>query len=153
MALALVTASIPTAFAQTAPTTTPDTSGTTTPPTAPTGKDKDKGLKKLAKVLTPAELAQYQKDQAAALAANPDLKKEADALAAQRATLKSQGDSAPPDAKSTLKLASKEHAKKVEIAMLKIDPSIQPVLAKIKAAHKADKNAGAGAPAPAPATT
>ncbi len=141
LALALGTASVTAAFAQTTPTTTttPASTTPTTPP--PTGK----GKHNLESVLTPAEKAQLDKDMAAALAANPDLKTEADNLKAQHKALKSQGASASTDDKKALKMQAKEHEQKMQVAMLKLDPSVAPILAKIKAAHKEEKHATASA--------
>jgi hypothetical protein len=143
MALALGTASVTGAFAQTTP-ATPTTPAPTTPttPATPTGKG---GKHNLDAVLTPAEKAQYEKDMAAALAANPALQTEADSLKAQHKALKKQGDSASADDKQALKAQIKEHAQKVQVAMLKLDPSVAPILAKIKAAHKEAKHATANA--------
>ncbi len=143
LTLALGTASVTGAFAQTT-STTPTTAATMLP--APGTPDTSKkGEKHLAKILTPAELAQYQKDQAAVLAANPDLKTEADNLKAQHEALKSQGASASADAKAALKAAHKDYEEKMQIAMLKLDPSVAPILAKLNAAHKEGKHATANA--------
>jgi len=131
LALALGAFSVTAAFAQ----TTPTTPAATTP--APATKAKHGAEASL----TPAELAQLEKDRAAVLAANPDLKTEADALKAQHKSLKGQG----PDAKTAFRAQMKEHEQKMEVAMLKLDPSVAPVLAKLKAAHKEKKNAPANA--------
>jgi hypothetical protein len=131
LTLALGTASVTAAFAQTTPTTTPTTPAPTTPVSA-----QGPGINRLGSVLTPAEKAQLEKDHNAVLAANPELKTEADNLKAQHEALKSQGASASADAKAALKAARKEHEEKMQIAMLKIDPSVAPILAKLKAAHK-----------------
>jgi hypothetical protein len=136
LTLALGTASVTGAFAQTTPTTPAPTT-----PAVPT----DGGKHNPDAVLTPDERAQLEKDKAAALAANPDLQTEADNLKAQHEALKSQGASAPADAKQALHAQAKEHMQKLEAAMLKIDPSVAPILAKLKAAHKEAKHAAASA--------
>ncbi len=137
LTLALGTASVTAAFAQTTPVTTPTPPTTSVIPQGP-------GVNNLSTVLTPAEKAQLEKDHAAVLAANPDLKTEADSLKAQHEALKSQGANASPDAKTALKAARKELEQKMQIAMLKIDPSVAPILAKLKAAHK-EKHAASNA--------
>ena len=143
LALALGVASVTAAFAQTTPTTPAPTTPTTP---APTGKGDKGGKHNLDAILTPAEKAQYDKDMAAALAANPALQTEADNLKAQHKALKKQGAStSPTDDKKALKEQAKEHMQKVEVAMLKLDPSVAPILAKLKAAHKEAKHATANA--------
>jgi hypothetical protein len=128
LALALA-ASSPTAFAQTvpAPALTPTTPSTPVPPAAP--------------VLTADEKAHLDKVRTEALATNPDLKTEADSLKAQHQAMKAGGTAASTDDKQAFKVAKKAHEQKLQTAMLKIDPTVAPILAKIKAAHKEKKNA------------
>jgi hypothetical protein len=123
LALALAAGS-PTAFAQT----------TSTPPPAPTTP-----APAAAPVLTADEKAHLEKVRTEALAANPDLKTEGDNLKAQHKALKAQGTAASDDNKQALKALKKEHDEKMQTAMLKIDPTVAPILAKLKAAHKEKK--------------
>ena len=142
LALALGMASASGAFAQ----TTAATPTATTPATAVPDK---KGKHNAEASLTPAESTQLEKDRNAVLAANPDLKAEADALKDQKKAAKGQG----PDAKAAYKQEAKAHEQKVEVAMLKLDPGIAPVLAKLKGAKKAERkaNKNGNTPAPVPA--
>jgi len=133
VALALGTASATGVLAQTTP-TTPATS-TTAIPTTPAPEKK--GKHNVEASLTPAEAAQLEKDRNAVLAANPALKAEADALVEQHKAAKDQG----ADAKAAFKTQKKAHEQKMEVAMLKLDPSVAPILSKIKAAKKADHKA------------
>ncbi len=130
LALALAAGS-PTAFAQTvsAPASTPTTPTAPVPPAGP--------------ILTADEKAHLDKVRTEALAANPDLKTEADTLKAQHQAMKTSGTTASTDDKQAFKVAKKEHEQKLQTAMLKIDPTVAPILAKIKAAHKEKKNASA----------
>jgi len=134
LALALTSACATAAFAQTTPTPAP----ATTPPPADTGGRHGES------VLTPEEKAQLDKDREAALAANPALKTEEDSLKQQHEALKAQGASAPAGSKEALKAQFKAFEEKLDVAMLAIDPSLAPILAKLKAAHK-ERHHDAGA--------
>jgi len=127
-ALALAAGS-PTAFAQTVPTP----ASTPTAPASPAG----------APVLTADEKAHLEKVRDQALAADPNLKTEADSLKAQHQAMKAQGATANADSKQAFKVLKKEHERKLQTAMLKLDPTVAPILAKIKAAHKERKGANA----------
>jgi Spy/CpxP family protein refolding chaperone len=86
------------------------------------------------KFLTEAEKAEFKKAHDAALAADPTLAKEdADMKAAHDA-------GTPPD-----KEAMKAFHEKMDAAMVKADPAVAPILAKIKAHHH-----GPGGPPPPP---
>jgi hypothetical protein len=139
----LGTASAPAVFAQTA------TNAAPTPPAAPT----DNGGRSSAagdtgggrqssgdtgggrqSVLTADEKAQLNKARDAVLAANPDLKTEADNLKQQGAKLRSESDSASDDDRQALKTKIKDHDAKMRAAMLKLDPTLAPIFAKLDAA-------------------
>jgi hypothetical protein len=84
------------------------------------------------------------------LAANPDLKTEQDSLKTQWQDLKSKGDSATPEDRSALRDSMTSHMKKMDAAMLKADPTVGPILEKIKAHMKErfhDHAGQGGAPA------
>ena len=115
LALALGIATITPTFAQT----------DSTPPAAPAK----------ASPLTPEEQAQVKKAQDAALAADPALKTEDEALTKQRADLKSTGASASADDKKALMTQWHDHQDKLHAAMIKIDPTVAPLIEKMKAAH------------------
>ncbi len=87
-----------------------------------------------ASTLTPDEVAQIKKAHDAALAADPALKTEDDTLTKQRDELKANS-SASADDKAAFKAKWHDHQDKLHAAMIKIDPAVQPLLAKMKAAH------------------
>ena len=115
LALALGMATLTPTFAQT----------DSTPPAAPAK----------AAALTAEERAQLTKAHDAALAADPALKTEDDSLTKQRADLKAKGASASADDKAALKAKWTEHQDKLHAAMIKIDPTVAPLIDKMKAAH------------------
>ncbi len=88
-----------------------------------------------APLLTADEKAQLTKDHDAVLAANPDLKTQGDNLKKQSDALKAQGANASQADKDDIKAMHKEYEQKVHAAMLALDPSIAPILAKLAAAH------------------
>jgi hypothetical protein len=135
LALALGTVSVTAAFAQ-----TPAPSGTTpaTPPPADGGGFKhhfDAGL-------TDAEKTQLKNAHDAVIATNPDLKAEEASLKTQRESL---GDNATPEQKQALFTQFHDFHTKMQAAMLKVDPSLAPVFAKLEAAHKGWKHSQAPA--------
>ena len=144
LALAFGIISIPAAIAQTATTPNPSTSISTPPPPvpapAPTGKHGAHGAEA---VLTPAELAHFNQVRSQVLAANTTLAAEGANLKAQKKAAKNSTD--PDTAKAALKAQKKDYEQKLEIAMMKADPTVQPLFAKIKAAKKEKKNAPATA--------
>ena len=133
LALALSVASFTVALAQ----DTPPASDSSAPAAAPAAKKAKGGKSKAPSTLTDAEKDQLMKAHDAALAANPDLQKEADAL-------KAAGAGAAQADKDA-------HKAKMRAAMLKIDPTLQPIFDKQDAAMKAKAAAAAGGAAPAPA--
>jgi hypothetical protein len=128
-ALILGTAGVSTSFAQTTPAPAPDNA---------------KGGH--AAVLTDAEKAELDKARDQVLAANPDLKKESDAVAAQREKVKIAGASASKDDRKAAKQAGHDLEAKLRPAMLKVDPNLAPIFAKLDAAHAARKAAAAATP-------
>jgi len=126
LAFALGTTGITATFAQTPSTTTPSTppaSGTTQPtPDHPS-------------VLTADEKAQLQKARDQVLADNADLKTEGADLAKQHDALKAQGGSATDSDKQAFHTAMHDYHDKLRAAMLKVDPTLAPIFAKLDAAH------------------
>ena len=115
LALALGIATVTPTFAQT----------DSTPPAAPAK----------ASILTPDEAAQVKKAHDAALAADPALKTEDDTLTKQHDDLKAKGNDASAADKEAFKTKWHDHQDKLHAAMIKIDPTVEPLLAKMKAAH------------------
>jgi hypothetical protein len=124
LALALGTAGITATFAQTSPTTTPDSS----PPA--------KTCHHHGAVLSSDEKAQLKKAYEAAIAADPTLKSDGDSLKQQHEALKAKGDAATADEKTALREQWHAFHHKLRTAEMKADPSLGPVFAKLKAAHK-----------------
>jgi len=125
LALALGTASTTATFAQTAP-----TPSTTAPVCTAGGKHHHDS------VLTADEKAQLKKARDAALAADPELKTEQDNLKQQFENLKSEGANATSDEKKALHVQARDFHSKLQAAELKIDPTLAPIFAKLKAAHQ-----------------
>lgn len=126
LALALAGASATAALAQTPATTTPTAPADGTP----------KAHHDHASVLTEAEKAQLKRAHDQVLATNPDLKTEEDNLTKQHEALKTQGDNVTIADKKALHASFREHMQKMHDAMLKFDPTLAPVFAKLEAAHK-----------------
>jgi hypothetical protein len=132
VAFALATAGITATFAQTA------TPGTTTPSTTPAPTctaDGGKHHHGFGNVLTDAEKAQLKKAYETAITSNPSLKTQEDALKQQFKTLKASG-TATDDQKQALHQQMHDLHKQIEAAELAADPTLAPVFAKLKAAHK-----------------
>jgi len=91
--------------------------------------------------LTADDKAKLMKVRTQALADNPDLKTEGDALKKQGQALK--GGNATDAQKDDFTLAMADHMKKVKAAMVKIDPSVEPLVDQWMAEMKA-KRAAAG---------
>ncbi len=70
------------------------------------------------------------------LANNPDLKAEQEDLVKQRQALKGQGTNASKDDRKALRQKSIAHEKKMQNAMLQVDPSLAPVFEQIDQAMK-----------------
>ncbi len=99
------------------------------------------------KILTPAERQQLETAKKAVLEANPDLKKQAEDLRAERKTLRADGN-ATPDQKQALMEKWMAFEESLRAPELKQDPTLQPIFDKIDAAMKA-KGLGSNAAAPA----
>ncbi len=133
VALALGTAGVTATFAQT---TTPST--TTTPPTDTTGGDwHHHGWKHHHdSVLSAAEKAQLKKARETALAANPTLKTQKDALKAQFEALKSANPPATKEQFQALHQQKEQLHTQLRAAELAADPTLGPVFQKLDAAHQ-----------------
>jgi hypothetical protein len=95
----------------------------TPPPDAQTAKEN-----KMLAFLTPAEQVQYATARAKALTDNPDLKSEGDVLLQQASSVMSDGK---PEEKQAFMEKMMTHRQKLRQAMLKVDPTLSPVFAKI----------------------
>ena len=84
--------------------------------------------------LTPDEKQRVAKLREQALAANPDLKTEHDVLTQEGQTYK--GGKGTPEQRAAFMQKILEHQKKMDAAMLKIDPSAGPLLDKLDAELK-----------------
>ena len=98
------------------------------------------------KILTPAEQAEFKKAHDAALTADPT-------LATQEQDLHTQMDAArdaggPPS--DDLRAQMKAFREKMNAAMVKADPAVAPILAKLKAAHHHHDGGDGGPPPPPP---
>jgi hypothetical protein len=71
-----------------------------------------------------------------ALADNPDLKTEQESLMKEREFVKNKGTDATADDKQTLRNNFMAHGEKMEAAMVKIDPAVQPIIDQVKARVK-----------------
>lgn len=69
------------------------------------------------------------------LAQNPDLQTEQDNLKKERQDLKNNSDASPED-KMQLLQDFQAHEKKMQAAMIKLDPSLKPILDKLDAQMK-----------------
>jgi hypothetical protein len=123
LALALGTAGVPAAFADDASTSTS---------TPDSGKCSHHGA---GAVLTPDEKAQLKKDVAAAFAANSNLQTDKDNLKAQFEKLKGEGKDATSADWQALHEQRKTFHQELDAALMQVDSTIGPILAKLKAAH------------------
>lgn len=108
-------------------------------PAAPSGGGEHHSFK----FLSPAENDQLKTAREAVFAANPDLKTEGEDLHKQMKALR-DNPSATPEDKKALHEKMKDHEEAVRDAMLKVDPTLQPIFDKI-AEHMKDHNKPASA--------
>jgi hypothetical protein len=126
-------------LAQTAATTSTSTSTTTTttpepaPVTAPPVTNPM--MQRMLSSLTPDEQNQIIAARTKAMADNPGL--ETDEMSLMEKGMMLHSDSATEEDKQAFRAELKDHVQKVRDAMLKADPSIQPILAKLEAATAA----------------
>jgi hypothetical protein len=90
--------------------------------------------------LTADERAELKKDHDAAAAANPDLAKQIEDVHTQMKAAHDNGEK--PDASLFEKMKSLHD--QMDAAMIKIDPNVEPILAKIKAHHHGPGGPGGG---------
>ena len=99
--------------------------------------------------LSPQDKMKLLKARKEVLAANPDLQAEQQDLMKQREALKDNADATPED-KMELFQSFTAHEKKMQAAMLKVDPTLAPVFAQIdqqmkqKMAQRAASAGGGG---------
>jgi hypothetical protein len=122
--------------AQTSSSTTSTTTTTTTAPTpipAPvtTPSAPNPLMERMLSSLTPAEKDQIIAARTKAMADNPGLQTEEMGLMEKGMML--QSDSTTPEDREEFRSAMKDHVQKVRAAMLKADPTIQPILTKLEA--------------------
>jgi hypothetical protein len=85
--------------------------------------------------LSPEDKAKLMKARQEVLAQNPDLQTEQDNLKKERQDLKNNSDASPED-KMQLLQDFQAHEKKMQAAMIKLDPSLKPILDKLDAQMK-----------------
>jgi len=105
------------------------------------GQDQHHGL---LSSLSAEDKMKFIKARRQVLADNPDLKAEQEDLAKQRESLKSQGSNASQDDRKTLFQNMMAHEKKMQTAMLAVDPSLSPVFDQIDQQMKEKFHAHAG---------
>jgi hypothetical protein len=84
--------------------------------------------------LTPEEKAKLMKVRQQVLDSNPDLKAEQDAIKQQAQSLK--GGNATPEDKVDFMQKLQDHQQKMKAALLKIDPTLEPLIDKAAAEMK-----------------
>jgi hypothetical protein len=97
------------------------------------------------KILTPAEQAEMKKAHDAAIAADPTLATEEKDIHDQMKEARDSGEPPSDDLKAQMKAARD----KMDAAMIKADPAVAPIIAKLKAAHHHHEG-GDGPPPPPP---
>ncbi len=106
--------------------------------------------------LTPAEKTQYETDREKAIAADPTIKAAQDDLKKDRETAKASGQKATPDERKATMQKRIDLDQKIHAGMIKLDPSVSPVIDKV-VAHMKDRMAkhkdGTAAAAPAAGTS
>jgi len=132
LAIALGTAAVTAAPAQTSTTTSTDTPASTDTSGGKHHKH-DKGGGKDS-VLTADEKARLKAAEKKVLASNPTLKTEHDQLKEQKKALKN--GTASVEDRENYKALKHDFKKKMHVAMVAADPSLAPIFAKLKAAHK-----------------
>jgi hypothetical protein len=137
---AIVCCSLPlfaqTAIAQTGDTTSSSTTTTTAPAPAPAAaaaapSSGNPMMDRVLSSLTPEEKNQIIAARTKAMTDNPDLQTAEMSLMEKGLMLRS--DSATEADKQAFRAAIKDHVEKVRAAMLKADPTIQPILTKLEA--------------------
>jgi hypothetical protein len=103
---------------------------TTAPAAPPAGKPGG-----MLSSLSEEDKAKLIKARTEVLQSNPDLKAEQDDLMKQREAMRANPDAAPED-KMALYQSMMAHEQKMKAAMLKVDPTLQPVLDKLDAEMK-----------------
>ncbi|MCE0497468.1 MAG: hypothetical protein LV481_05920 [Methylacidiphilales bacterium] len=123
------------------------TNSTNTPPAnpPPPGGPPPHHRLDLSKILTPEERQELDAAHAAAIKANPDLGAQEKELIGEMQEARDSGE--PPDPALFTQMA--DLRKKLHDAMLKTDPKIKPILAKLDAAMKLH-HGGFGGPPPPP---
>ncbi len=91
------------------------------------------GMREFMSSLTPQEKMQFMKARKQVLAANPDLKTEGENLLKEKQQL---GDNPSPEDRRGFFQDVSTHEGKMREAMLKVDPSLSPVFAKIDQSMK-----------------
>ena len=94
--------------------------------------------------LSTADRQHFLRVRREAMEAHPELKSEQENLRKEWQALKAQGSNAPAGDRETFRHDLRAHNEQMDAAMLKIDPSIQPILDQIKA-HRQERLQQAGA--------
>lgn len=103
---------------------------------APAGTAPSEGKHGRFGFLTPDERQHLTKVRKQVLAAHPELQKEQEELQKEREDLKSQGEDASPEDRQALFQKSMEHGQKMNDAMAQADPTVKPIIEKLKAKMK-----------------
>jgi hypothetical protein len=91
---------------------------------------------KLLSFLSPEDRLHFMKVRREVITNNPDLKTEQESLVQERKYVKDKGSDATADDRKTLRNNFLAHSEKVQAAMLKVDPSVGPILDQIDARMK-----------------
>jgi hypothetical protein len=114
-------------------TSTSTTTTTTSPAPAPvaTPSAPSPMMERMLSTLTPDEKNQIINARTKAMADNPGL--QTDQMSLMEKGMMLQSDSATPEDKAAFRTAVKDYSEKLRAAMLKADPTIEPILNKLEA--------------------
>jgi hypothetical protein len=116
----------------------------TSGPEAGSGQGAGAGLRGRLDFLSAEEKAHFLRVRHQVMTDNPDLKTEQESLTKEWQYVRGQGTGASADDKETLRNNFLAHNEKMTAAMVKADPSVQPILDKIKSHRQERFQAGAG---------
>jgi hypothetical protein len=131
LASLLVFAGLP-LCAQTSSTTTTTSDSTTTTAAPPAPPSSNSMMDQVTATLTPAEKTQLSNVRIKTMQDNPDLQKEELALMQKGMAMQSGGEITDAD-KMAFHDEIKSHADKVRAAMIKEDPTVEPIMLKVEA--------------------
>jgi hypothetical protein len=94
--------------------------------------------------LNPVDRAHLLRVHRQVLAENPDLKSEQQSLMTERQEMKAQGSSLTPADRRAFREKVVAHSEKMDAAMRKDDPTVEPILEQVKAHARARRHPGQG---------